>query len=68
MYKIHVGSSNWKLKHRYSNKVEACKFGKLKSFFPCIMLYGCCVERENVDIDLVQFNLFFYVRKGLNHL
>ena len=27
------------------------------------MLYGYCVERENVDIDLVQFNIFFFVRK-----
>ena len=68
MYKIHVGSCTWKLKDLYSHKVEACNFGKLKSFFPCIMLYGCCVERENVDIDLVQFNLFFYMRKGLYHL
>ena len=25
------------------------------------MLYGCCVERENVDIDLEQFNLFWVV-------
>ena len=61
MYKIHVGSSNWKLKHGYSYKVEACNFGK----FPCIMLYGFCVERENVDIDLVHFSLFFSVKKGL---
>ena len=69
MYKIHVGSSTWKLKHGYSHKVEACNFGKLKSlFFPVRVLYGCCVERENVDNDLVQFNLFFYVRKGLYHL
>ena len=36
--------------------------------FPCSMLYKCCVERENVDIDLVHFNLFFYVRKGLYNL
>ena len=68
MYKIHVGSSTWKLKHWDSHKVEAYNFGKLEFDFPCIMLYGCCVERENVDIDLVQFNLFFYVRKGLYHL
>ena len=69
MYKIHVGSSTWKLKHWYIHKVEACNFGNLKSlFFPCIMLYGFCVERENVDIDLVLLFVFFYERKELYHL
>ena len=24
----------------------------------CFSLYGCCVERENVDIDLIQSGLF----------
>ena len=47
-----------------SNTGTVIRYGNLKSS----MLYGCYVEKENVDIDLVQFNLFFYVRKGLCHL
>ena len=69
MYRIHVGTSNWKLKHWYSHNVEACNFGKLKSlFFPVACCMGAALKEENEDIDLVQFNLSFYVRKGLYHL
>ena len=31
-------------------------------------LYGCCVETENVDIDLIRFNLFSKARKRLELL
>ena len=64
MLEVVPGSSNTGTDIR----IEACNFGNLKSFFPCIMLYGFCVERENVDIDLVLLFLFFYVRKELYHL
>ena len=65
MLEVVPGSSNTGTVIRYLG----LQLYEVKEFvFPCIMLYGCCVERENVDIDLVQFNLFFYVRKGLYHL
>ena len=54
MYKIHVGSSTWKLKHWDSHKVEACNFGKLKSlFFPVSCCMGAALKEKMIDIDLV---------------
>ena len=43
MYKIHVGSSTWKLKHWYKRKVESCNFGKSKSLF--FLYHGVWVLR-----------------------